>query len=255
MRLAWGALAVACLLAGLWLVLRALGLVGVVLHGAGHWWPALLLAAGVAILLRSAKPGPNIAVSIGLMAAGCIAFAIINVVMPERVWIFVAAGGLILVGLIFTRLAVRTRPHATERLTQRITVLFRAEEVTPESAELQQVKVFLLCSYLKLDLRKIISPTQPRNTPLMIEVTAWVGNVELLVAPEVEWLDHKAFVLRIRNPVQPRMLGAKDISTVQVVAATLAFFGDAKFTEMPSSLDSGAAGKGSGPDHLRPASY
>lgn len=58
MRSTRGALAVACLLAGLWLMLRALGLLAVVLYGAGRWWPAFLLAAGVAILLRSVKPGP-----------------------------------------------------------------------------------------------------------------------------------------------------------------------------------------------------
>jgi hypothetical protein len=255
MRLAWGALALACLLAGLLLTLRTLGLVEVVLHGAGHWWPALLVAVGVAILLRSVKPAPNIVVAVGLMVAGCIAFAVTNVVMPERVWILVAAGWLILAGLIFTCMAARTRPHDTGRLTKRISVLFRAAEVTPESAELQQVKVFLFCSYLKLDLSKILSPTQLRNAPLMIEITAWIGNVELLVPPEVEWFDHKAFVLRIRNRVPPKVLGAEDISTAQVVAATLAFFGDAEFKKMPSSADSGAAGSGSGLDHLRPASY
>jgi hypothetical protein len=246
MRLAWGVLAVACLVAGLWLMLRALGLVEVVLHGASHWWPTLLLAAGVAILLRSVKPGPNIAVSVGLMAAGGIAFAITNSVIAERVWIFITAGGLILTGLILTRMAAGTRPHGTDDRTQRILVLFRAAEVIPESDELMQVKVFLLCGYLELDLRNVISPEQRRNTPLMVEITAWAGNVRVLIQPRVRRLNHKAFSLRLRNQVQPSVLDDQDTRTVQVVTTSLAFFGDVKFKEMPLSVDSASAGTGQG---------
>jgi hypothetical protein len=243
MRLAWGALAVTCLLAGLWLLLRALGLVEAVLHGAGHWWPALLFVAGMAILLRSVKPGPNIAVPVGLMAAGCIAFAITNVVViAERVWIFIAAGGLIIIGLISTRIAASPRPHSTDHLTQRVSVLFRSAEITPESVSLRQVRVFLLCGYLELDLTKVISPEQFRNTVLMVEITAWIGNVKLLVQPGVKSLDHKAFALRFRNTIGPSVLDEEEIRKVQVVATTLAFFGDAEFRETRPSADSSAAG-------------
>ncbi len=244
MRLAWGAVAVACLLAGLWLMLRTLGLVEVVLHGASHWWPALLLAAGVAILLRSVKPSPNIAVAVGLMAAGCIAFAITNVVIAERVWIFVAAGGLIIIGLISTRIAASPRAHSADDPTQRVSVLFRTAAITPESAQLKQVRVFLFCGYLELDLRKVISPEQFRNAPLMVEITTWIGDVRLLVQPGVRRLDHKAFALRFKDTIKPGVLDEEETRSVQVVATTLAFFGDVEFKEMPLSVDSAAAGNG-----------
>jgi hypothetical protein len=253
MRLTWGALAAACLVAGSYIMLRTLGLLAVVLHGVQRWWPALLLAAGVAILLRSVKPGPNIAVAVGLMSAGCIAFTITNGIIAQRAWIFVASGCLIFTGLIFIRLAVRARPHHADGPTDRISVLFRATQITPESVQLKQLKVFLLCGYLELDLRKLVSPGQHRDTLLMVEITAWVGNVKLLVHPETKRLDHKAFVVRLRNRVHPSVLDENDTTMVQVAAVTLGLFGDTQFKEMPPNADPGAAGNESEPGNLRPA--
>jgi len=258
MRLAWGALAVACLLAGLWVMLRALGLVEVVLHGATHWWPALLLVAGVAVLLRSVKlllsvkPGPNLAVAVGLMGTGCLAFAITRGLVTNRIWTFVLAGALISAGLILIRLAARTRIHDTEARTQRVSVLFQTTELALKSAKLDQVRVLLFCGYLELDLRKLVPPGTHRDEPLMIEITAWAGTVKLLIPPGVAKIDHKAFVLRFRNPVQPSVLDKEYVSTAQVVAVTLGLFSDVQFREMPIA-DPTAPGSEPEPGHLRPA--
>jgi hypothetical protein len=253
MRLARGVPAVACLLAGLGLMLRALGLLAVVLHGAGLWWPAFLLAAGVAILLRFVKPGPHIAVSAGLMGAGCIAFAVTRGIITERVWILVAAAGLISAGLILARLAASARPDGANGRTERISVLFRAARLPLKSADAEQVKIFLLCGHLELDLKDAIPPGQRRDAPLMIEITAWAGNVKLLVWEGVEVLNHKAFVLQFRHPIQMGVLNEERTRTAQMVATTLAFFGDVESKEVPLDADFGAPGNLPGPENRRPA--
>lgn len=235
MRLVRSALAVSCLLAGLWLILRALGLLLVVLHSAGRWWPTFLLAAGVAILLRSFKPGPHVAASVGLIGAGCMAFAITRRIIAKDVWTFVLAGGLIFVGIMLIYFTVSTRSDGTKDDTGRISVSFRAAEIMLKFAELKRIRVFLLCGRLELDLRDAIPPGQRRDAPLMIEITAWVGNVRLLVPAGVHVVSHEAFVLRFRKPIQLSVLDEQEEETMtaHVVAATLAFFGKVEFNAVP----------------------
>jgi hypothetical protein len=255
MRLARGVLAVACLGAGLWLMLRALGLLAVVLHGAGRWWPAFLLAGGMAILLRSLKPGPHIAVSVGLLGAGFLAFAITHGIISDRVWPFVAAGGLITAGIILAWLAVRTHPDSATVRSEQISVLFRAAEITLRSTELERVRVFLLCGHLELDLKDTVPPEQRRDAPLMVDVTAWVGNVHVKVRPEVRLINHKAFVLRLTHKIQVGVLAEKQTRTAQLVVATLAFFGDVEVKRETSDADSGVAGNQLEPGSHRPATW
>lgn len=226
MRLAWGALGVACLLAGVWLILRALGLSGAVLHGAGRWWPAFLVAGGVAILLRSVKPGPHVVVSVGLIVAGGLAFAITRGVLSSHALPFIAAGGLITGGMIMAWLAATAQPDNVTRSTERITVLFRPAEVRLSSAERKRVRVFLLCGHLELNLEDAIPPRQRRKSPLMIDVTAWAGNVHVVVASGVGVLNHKAFVLRLNRRLQMGVLPDKRALAAQVIVGTLAFLGD-----------------------------
>jgi hypothetical protein len=233
-------------------------LVGGVLHGAGRWWPAFPLAAGLAIFFRSIKPGPHIksgphiAVAIGLISAACIAFAITRGLVAERIWIFVAGGGLIFAGIIFAHLAAITRSDDAKGRTERITVLFGAAEITPESAKLERIRAFLFCGHLELNLKKVVPPGQSRDDPLMVEVTAWAGTAKLLIWEGTGKLNHKAFVMGFRS-IHTNVLDEEQIKTEQVVATSLAFFGDVEFKELPTDDNSGAPGNQPGPGDLRPA--
>jgi hypothetical protein len=228
-------------------------LLAVVLHGAGQWWPAFLLAAGLAILLRSVKPGPHIAVSVGLMGAGCLAFAITHGIIAKRAWTFVAACGLMLAGIILARLTANIRPANSSGRTERILILFRAAEITPESSKLERIRVFLLCGHLELNLKKAMPSSQLRDEPLMVEITAWAGNVKLLIWEGVGKLNHKAFALKLGQPTQTGVLDEERIGAARVVATSLVFFGDVEFEEAPIGDDSDAPGNLAGPDNRRPA--
>src|SRR5260370_24455892 len=131
MRLVRGALAAACFLAGLWLMLRELGLLGVVLHEVGRWWPTFLLLAGVAILARSVRLGPHTAVSVVLMCAGCVAFASTRRVLTGRVWTLVAAGGLMAAGMVSVWMRVSTRSDRGASRTGMVGGLFPERRLMP----------------------------------------------------------------------------------------------------------------------------
>jgi hypothetical protein len=132
-------------------------------------------------------------------------------------------------------------------------VLFRAIEVTPKSAKLEQISIFLLCGHLELNLKEAIRPGKHRDAPLMVEITAWAGSVKLLIWKGVGNLNHKAFVLRFRHPIQMGVLDEEQTRTAQVVATSLAFFGNVEFREEPLREDSSAPGNPLGPGNLRPA--
>jgi hypothetical protein len=160
------------------------------------------------------------------MATGCLAFAITRGVPSGRALSFIAAGGFIGGGIIMARLATTARPDNVTRSTERITVLFRPAGIRLPSVECKRVRVFLLCGHLELNLEDAIPFGQRRRSPLMIDVTAWAGNVNVVVASGVEVLNHKAFVLRLNRRIQMGVLPDKRASAAQVIVGTLAFLGD-----------------------------
>jgi hypothetical protein len=227
MRLVRGALAAGCFLAGLWLMLRALGLLGVALQGVARWWPALLVVAGAAIIARSVRPGPHTALAGGLICVGCIAFATTRGVMTGRPWTFVAAAGLMATGVISAWINVSARPDRSASPFPRIVVLFRTASFTPRSSELEWVRIFLLCGRLDLNLTEAVHPGHDRDA-IRIDITACAGNVHMQVLPGVGVVDHKAFVMRLRRQIQAGVLDEGQSDTADVVVGTLAFFGDAQ---------------------------
>jgi hypothetical protein len=236
MRLVRSALAAACFLAGLWLMLRALGLLGAVLHGAGMWWPTFFVVAGVAILARSVRPGAHTAVSVGLICVGGIAFTATRGVINGRTWTLAAAAGLMAVGAIWAWMLVSIRPDRADDPAATTVVLFRAASFTPRSSELRRIRVLLVCGRLDLDLTEAVHPGLNRDA-IMIDITAWVGKVYVRVPPDVHVVNHKAFVMRFRHRIQSGVLREEQTDAADVVAATLAFFGDVLVLGPPPAVN------------------
>jgi hypothetical protein len=252
-RLTRGAIAAACFSAGLWLLLRTLGLLGITAREAGRWWPALLLTAGAAILARSVRPGPHTAVAVGFLCAGGLAFATTRGLVAGRAWAFAAAGGLMAAGAASAWGSVSARPGPAASRTPVILVVFRAARFRPQSSGLDGVKIFLFCGRLDLDLADV-SPGRDRD-PLMIDITAWAGSVHVTVRPDIHVVNHKAFVMRFRNRLQAGILAEEQMAAADVVAATLAFFGDVliEATGAAPAPASGARGASPGQAGLPPA--
>ena len=247
MRSITGALSVACFLAGLWLTLRMLGLLGVILHGIGRWWPILLIAAGLAIIVRSVRLGPHTVVSASLILAGGAAFAITRGFMTGRIWTFAAAAGLMAAGVILAWISVQLRTGQATSQSAVKWIFFRAGAFMPGSSDLERVRVFLLCGSLELDLRRAVSAGARQNV-VMIDITAWVGKVNVIVPPDTYVVDHKAFVMRFTKRVQAGFLDEDEMDRADVVASTLAFFGDGHFVFKP--VDGRSALAPSAPDTL-----
>lgn len=222
------ALSVSCIVAGLVLLLRALGLLEAIPHFISHWWSALPGIVGAAILARSFRPGPHIVVAGGLMLASCVAFAADHGFITERTWSFAGAGGLIIAGIMLTwsSMKVRSVPPSGKSAVRR--VLFRVETLTPSSSEVEHLKVFLLCGNMELDLRNTITPSAPRNV-FTIDITACLGRVNIVVLPGTEIFNHKAFVIRLTKRIQAEAFNENYMREADVIAATLAFFGDVDF--------------------------
>ena len=232
MRAFRSALSGACFFAGLVLVLRLLGLLGVILHGIAHWWPALPGIAGAAILARSFRSGPHVVVAGGLMLASGIAFAATHGFITEHTWTFAGAGGLVIAGIMLAWSSVKVRSTSADSRSAVKMVLFRTETFAPSSAELEHLKVFLLCGNIELDLRGVITPGAPRNI-LMIDITACAGK------DRRSWYC-QTYTLSITrhsrcgsqnnwkqaSPMRGRLMNA------DVMAATLAFFGNVYFVVM-----------------------
>ena len=256
MRAFRSALSVACFFTGLVLVLHLLGLLRAVPHGISHWWSALPGIAGVAILVRSFRPGPHIVVSGGLMLASGIAFATTHGFITERVWTFAGAGALMMAGIMLAwgSVKVRSTPAGSKSAVKR--VLFRMGTFAPSSLELERLKVFVLCGNIELDLRRAVIPGAPRNV-FMIDITACVGRVKIVILPRVEIVNHKAFVMRLTKRIQAELFKEEYMREADVVAATLAFFGDVDVEVRTMDglliLASNAPGALSAPDGHAPA--
>lgn len=231
MRLAKGIAAAACFLVGLWLLLRAAGLLTAVLRAVPGWWPVLPLAVGAAILVRSRRPGPQTAVSLVLIAASCLAFAIIHHLIAVTTWPYAVSVGLMATGLALAYLAVRSSSEPEDdragRIvrTQRIVMAFRSGQLPGASRDLARIRVYLFCGHLDLDLRDCLPPGPLTYEPLMIEIVACLGNVTVVAHPEVTILHHEAFVMRFGQSAQGTVLRDEATSQTAAVVASLAFFG------------------------------
>lgn len=227
MRLAKGIAAAACFLVGLWLTLRTAGLLTAILRAVPRWWPALPLVAGAAILVRSRRPGPHTAVSIGLIAASCLALAIIHHQIALTAWPFGASAGLMAVGLSLAYAAARSSSRPKDDRTQRIVVAFRSARLPAASANIARIRVYAFCGRLDLDTRDCLSPGSPPDDQLMIEVVACLANVTLVKHPDVPIHPHEAFAMRFAHPVRGQVLSDEDddIHHAAAVVASLAFFG------------------------------
>ena len=72
-----------------------------------RWWPALPAAVGAAILVRSPGPGPHRRVSIALLGASGLAFAIVHHAITRIAWPFAAGAALMAAGLALAYLTAR----------------------------------------------------------------------------------------------------------------------------------------------------
>jgi hypothetical protein len=225
MRLAKGIAAVACFLVGLWLTLRAAGLLTAVLHAVPRWWPALPAVAGAAILVRSRRPGPHTAVAVALIAASGLGFAIVHHVTTRIAWPFAAGAGLMAAGLALAYLTARAASARVTDHTQRIVVALKSAQVPAASADLARIRVYLFCGRLELDISDCLSPGLRRDEPLMIEVVACLGNVTV-VPPDRTVYHHKAFAMRLGQSADGEALREEGIDKMRAVVASMAFFGD-----------------------------
>lgn len=225
MRLAKGIAAVTCFLVGLWLMLRAAGLLTAVLRAVPRWWPALPAAAGAAILVRSPAAGPHRRVAIALIAASGLAFAIVHHAIALTDWPFVVSAGLMATGAGLACLAVRADTASVTDQTQRIAVAFRSARMRAASADLARIRVYLFCGRLELDITDFLSTKSLRDEPLMIEVIACLGNVTV-VPPDRTVYHHKAFVMRLGQSADGEALREEGIDKMRAVVASMAFFGD-----------------------------
>ena len=224
MRLARNILAAACLLAGGWLLLRTLGLLSRAETEAGHWWPAIPLALGTVILIRSLKPGPQVAAAAGLMLAGGAAFATTHRLIAGRYWTLAGAAGLIAAGALWTWANRVSGARHARSPTPTIVVLFRAAEFTPATPDLERIEVFLFCGRLDLHLEDAVRPGDDRDT-VMIDITSWAGRVKITVAADVPTYSNDAFVKRFRSPVRTRIFDDDQTDMADVTVSTLALFG------------------------------
>jgi hypothetical protein len=226
MRLAKGIAAVACFLVGLWLTLRAAGLLTGVLHAVPRWWPALPAAIGAAILVRSRRPGPHTAVSLVLIAASGAAYVIIHHLITATTWPFAVGAGLMAVGLALTYLTVRPSSRPRDVRKQRIVMAFRSAMLPAASADLARIRVYMFCGHLELDIRECLPPGSFPDEPLMIEIVTCLGNVTLVAYPGLTIHHHKAFVMRFGYPADSAILYDEDTTDAAAVVATLSFFGN-----------------------------
>ena len=227
MRLAKGIVAVACVLTGLWLMLRAAGVLTVVLRTVPHWWPTLPLAVGAAILIRSPRPGPHRGASAVLIGASFIAFAIVHGLIDVSVWPFAAGAGLMAAGLMLAYRAARASPaKGRGHRSQRVVVAFRSAAVLPEmSPDLARIQVYVFCGRLELDTRECLPEPWFPDEAVMIEITVCLGNVTVVRHPTVRVHHHEAFAMRRCRPVSGGVLSDEDTRQAAAVAATLGFFG------------------------------
>jgi hypothetical protein len=224
MRLAKGIAAAACLLVGLWLMLRAAGLLTGVLSAVPRWWPALPAAAGLAILVRSPRPGPHRRLAIVLLGASGLGFAIVHHALALRVWPFAAGAGLVAAGFALAYMTARADSTSVTDQTQRIVVAFKSTQLQAASADLARIRVYLFCGRLELDITDCLSPGSLPDEPLMIEIVACLGNVKV-VAPDETVYPHKAFVMRFGKETKGEVLRDESTNTAHAVAASMAFLG------------------------------
>lgn len=232
MRLAKGIVAVACFLMGLWLMLRAGGVLTAVLRTVPNWWPVLPLVVGAAILIRSPRPGPHRGASAVLIGTSCIAFAIVHRLIAVSIWPLAASVGLMAAGMVLAYLAARASPVKGTGRYQRMVVAFRSAVVLPEmSADLARIQVYVVCGRLELDTRDCLPEGWFPDEAVMIEITVCLGNVTVVVDPKVRIHHHEAFTMRLGRPVTGRVLSDEDTRQPPAVAATLAFFGSVDLRE------------------------
>lgn len=232
MRLAKGVVAAACFLMGLWLMLRAVGMLTAILSTVPDWWPALPLIVGMAILIRSPRPGPHRGASAVLIAASCVAFAIVHRLIAISVWPFAASVGLMAAGLVLAYLAARASPARGTGPSRRVVVAFRSAVVLPEmSADLARIQVYVFCGRLELDTRECLPEGWSPDEAVMIEITVCLGNVTVVRHPKVRIHHHEAFVIRLGRPVSGRPLYDEDTHQAQAVVANLGFFGGVDLRE------------------------
>ena len=224
MRLAKGIAAAACFLVGLWLMLRATGLLTPVLHAVPRWWPALPAALGTAIVVRSPGPGPHRRVAIALLGASGLAFAIVHHAIARTIWPFAVGAVLMAAGFALAYLTARANSASVTDQTQRIVVAFKSAQMRAASAGLARIRVYLFCGRLELDITDCLSSGSLPDEPLMIEIVACLGNVKV-VAPDNTVYPHEAFVMGFGRPADGEVLRDAVIMTAPAILASMAFFG------------------------------
>jgi hypothetical protein len=232
MRLAKGIVAVACVIVGLWLMLRAAGVLTMILRTVPRWWPTLPLVFGTAILIRSPRPGPHRGASALLIGFSCIAFAIVHHVIAVSVWPFAVGACLVAAGLVLAYRASRTFPAKETGRSQRVVVAFRSAAALPErSPDLARIQVHVFCGRLELDTRECLPEGWVPDEAVMIDITVCLGNVTVVRHPKVRIDHHEAFAMRLSRPVRGGVLNDEETHQAPAVAATLAFFGSVDLRE------------------------
>lgn len=224
MRLAKGIAAAACFIVGLWLILRAAGLLTAVLSAVPRWWPALPAAIGTAIVVRSPRPGPHLRVSVALIGASGLAFAIVHHAIALTAWPFAAGAGLMAAGFALAYMTARADSATVTDQTQRMVVAFKSAQLRVASPNLARIRVYLFCGRLELDITDWLSQKPLPDEPLMIELVACLGKVTV-VAPDRTVYHHKAFVIRVGQSADGEALRDEATGTAPAVVASMAFFG------------------------------
>ena len=237
MRLAKGVVAAACFFTGLWLMLRAAGVLSAILSTVADWWPALPLIVGMTILIRSPRPGPHRGASAVLIVGACVAFAFVHRLIAVSVWPFAASVGLMAAGLVLAYLVARPSSAKKTGPSRRIVVAFRSAVVLPKmSADLARIQVYVFCGRLELDTRECLPEGWLPDEAVMIEITACLGNVTVVRHPKVRIHHHEAFVMRLGRPVGGGALYDEDTHQAQAVVANLGFFGGVDLKEQDPAV-------------------
>lgn len=142
----------------------------------GHWWPVLLVAAGVFTL---AEEPPSVVRGVLLTGAGAVLLLFTTELLKENAWDYVWPALLVIAGVA---IAARWRGHsvlsgAREEDVVRATAVFGGPKLVSTSRDFRGAWLTAIFGGISLDLRA----AQPAAGGASINVTTAFGGVDILV--------------------------------------------------------------------------